>query len=250
MMAPLILATLASLTASLVLGIRLLRLAARTRETPELCIGLSFVFAGVIGYVLMLMGNPANPKLTPEQIQLLFSWGYGFISAGVACVYVFIWRTFRRQSSWAMWLMIAGCILTLGTGAPAVPPPGMEPSLGTGFWIGTAARLGSGVWGAAESLRWWWLLRRRLKLGLANPTVANRFLLWGISNLGTFLIFLGTSVTVNTDGETLTLLQIALISSVTLTVAATQWLAFFPSRTYEGWIDRRARAKYPALNAA
>jgi hypothetical protein len=250
MMALLLLATLASLVASLVLGVRLLRLAAGTREIPELCIGLSFISAGVIGYVLMLMGNPANPKLTPDQIQLFFTWGYGFISAGVACLYVFIWRTFRRNSSWGMWLLIAGCALTLGTSAPAVPPPGLEPSLGPGFWIGTAARLGAGAWGAAESLRWWWLLRRRLKLGLADPTVANRFLLWGISNVGTFLIFLGTSATVNTEGETLTLLQIALISSVTLTVAATQWLAFFPSKTYQGWIDRRARAKYPALNAA
>ena len=51
----LLLATLLSLTASLVLGVRLLRLAARTREFPELAIGSSFILAGVIGYAVLLV---------------------------------------------------------------------------------------------------------------------------------------------------------------------------------------------------
>ena len=38
----------------------------------------------------------------------------------------------------------------------------------------------SSLWGAAESLRYFSMMRRRAKLGLADPLVTNRFLLWGL----------------------------------------------------------------------
>ena len=58
MMALLGIATIASLTVSAVLAVRLLRLAQRTRERPEFAIGLAFLVAGVIGYSLMLAVVP------------------------------------------------------------------------------------------------------------------------------------------------------------------------------------------------
>ena len=62
------LSTVASLLASLVLGVRLLRLAVRTGQAPELAMGASFLFAGVIGYALMMIGNPGGQRSTR-------SWG-------------------------------------------------------------------------------------------------------------------------------------------------------------------------------
>jgi hypothetical protein len=247
MLALLLLSTLASFVASAVLGTRLLRLAARTREFPELAIGTSFIVAGVMGYVLMLMGNPGNQRLSTEQVQAFFAAGYALIGFGVACIYVFIWRTFRPDAVWARRLALAGCGALACTAVP-------EMGSGSGqlverdalFWLGIVARVGAGVWGAVESLRWWLLLQRRLTLGLADAVVANRFLLWGCANVCTFLIFLSTAFTKGgAEGEgALTPGVILLISSLTLAAAVTQWLAFFPSDGYAEWIRQRARARF------
>ena len=52
-------ATLASLIVSGVLGIRLLRLWSRTRQLPELAIGMSFLAAGVL--------TPRGPSMVSRQ---------------------------------------------------------------------------------------------------------------------------------------------------------------------------------------
>ena len=44
----------AFLAVSAVVGFRLLLLARRTRRLPELAIGLNFVFAGLVGYGLLI----------------------------------------------------------------------------------------------------------------------------------------------------------------------------------------------------
>lgn len=241
MLVLLLVATLASLVASSVLGARLLRLAHRTREIPELAIGTSFIVAGVIGYVMMLMGNPGTPGLTPEQAFRCFAAGYALIGFGVACIYVFIWRTFRPDAPWALALAIAGCVLLLCTGLPEKGPEGGQAiARGPSFWIGVAARVGGGTWGAVESYRWWRLLRRRLRLGLADAVVTNRFFLWGTANVSTSVIFVATTFSSGSEDQVLSGTMILTISSLTLLTACTQWLAFFPFRGYRAWIRARA----------
>jgi hypothetical protein len=239
MLALLLLATVASLVASCVLGARLLRLAARTREIPELAIGSSFVLAGVIGYVLMLAGNPATGAVTPEQALRLFTIGYMIIGLGVCCVYVFIWRTFRPTSVWAACLAALGVLLILWTNNDSIDPAGRFSAV---FWLGLLGRCGAGAWGAIEALRWWSLMRRRMQLGLADPVVTNRFLLWGLANGATFVVFLSTTLAPQeqTEAGSISTTQILTISTLTLATAILQWLAFFPSQRYLGWLRQRA----------
>ncbi len=76
----LLISTVASVVVSSVLGVRLLRLASRTRELPELTIGSSFILSGVIGYVVMLVGNPASGAMTVEMAERLLLIGYALWS--------------------------------------------------------------------------------------------------------------------------------------------------------------------------
>ena len=228
----LLVSTVASLVVSLILGIRLLRLAARTRELPEFAIGLAFIIAGVIAYSLMLIGNPSSGQLTLEQAMPIFSCGYALISLGVVCTYVFIWSVFRRDSAWGRGLMVIGSAGALITAFPMFEYRTVGIAQESFYWFGQLVRIGSGLWGAIEAIRWWSRMKRRVRLGLAEAIVANRFALWGAANLSTLAIFVSTSLITGAEGVVMTPARIALISSLTLSTTISQWLAFLPPAAY------------------
>jgi hypothetical protein len=108
---------------------------------------------------------------------------------------------------------------------------------------GTAAMLtalGAGyAWTAWEGLRYHRMLRRRMKLGLAEPTVANRFLLWA---------FAGIVATVWNTVSAYYLMRGANIGAHPVPLLATslggllsaflQVLIFMPPARYVRWIER------------
>ncbi len=234
MLVLLLFATAASITASLVIGIRLLRLALRTRELPETMIGSSFILAGVVGYVLMVVGNPQGGALTAEQSLQVTMLGYGLIGCGVCFLYVFIWRTFRPTSRVAGTLAIVAGIAVLLTTRATID---REAADTVPYFVGIFVRLASGAWGAFESLQWWSRMRKRLAIGLGDPVVTNRFLLWGLANVTTFVIFASTiAMPRTTEDPSLSSNLMIVISLLTIVAAAVQWLAFFPTQRYRRWV--------------
>jgi len=232
----LLLATLISLVTSSVLGARLLRLARRTGELPELLMGVSFVVAGVVGYVLTIVGRPGAQDIPERVANACFGAGYACISAGVVLTYVFNWMVFHRRSRVAAALTGVASLLVAATCIPMVqariahlPPNALD-------WIGNCARMGSGAWGAWVAFAHAGRLRRRAALDLADPALANRFLLWGLTMAATFVIFLATSLAVGPDANRMSAAHIALISTLTLAAAVAQWLAFFPPHAYLRWV--------------
>ena len=84
----------------------------------------------------------------------------------------------------------------------------------------------------------WGNLARRVQLGLCDPVVANRFLLWGVYGGATLLCALAylTSIGVATHaGEYPFFLDVLMIVP-TVFAALALWLAFFPSRAYRSWL--------------
>jgi len=228
----LLLSTVCSLVASAVLGVRLLRLARRTHEAPELVIGASFLVAGVLGYVLTIAGRPGAEGFPPAVAARLFGLGYACISVGVVLTYVFNWLVFQRSSRAATLATALASALVLATIAPMiVSRTGGTPG-GWIDWVGNASRMGSGVWGAWIAFVHYRRARLRVPLGLADPVVANRFLLWSVTMASTFVIFLATSIGMGADGSRMSAPHIAIISTLTLVAAVAQWLAFFAPQAY------------------
>ena len=88
-------------------------------------------------------------------------------------------------------------------------------------------------------------MRRRLRLGLADPVVTNLFFLWGIgagaAGLGTAIGTIAQLVTGLTPTQ---MPWITLSSSLHgLTAAVALWLAFVPNQTYLQFIEARARKR-------
>jgi hypothetical protein len=108
----------------------------------------------------------------------------------------------------------------------------------------TTPVLAAYLWTGWESLRYHGLMRRRVRLGLADPAVCDRLLLWGLMAL-----VVAAGVLLNTVALALQISifespWILLGSSATgLAQALLLVLAFAPPRAYLAWVRARARAQ-------
>lgn len=230
-----------------VVGERLLRLSRRTRQLPEQAIGLGLVLITVIGAPMSAAGRLPALVSTPLG-DGLFGLGLASALGGIALLFVFTWRVFRPDAEWAKGVVglaaLAACIDWLGLVLASQRGQTLDEILPhTRPWslaiVGLVAL--AFVWSSAESLRYHARLRRRLALGLADPVVVNRFLLWGISGVAT-VVMLGMIVACILAGQAplrdpLPMTAIAAAGNV---ASASWYLAFLPPPGYLRWVRRRA----------
>jgi hypothetical protein len=229
--------------ASLTVGVRLVRLWSRTRQLPELLIGIGVLGIGPVGFGLATVAELARPA-HPEIAAPLVAVALLAVSVGVFAKCVFNWRVYRRDSAW-----LAGVVSATGVILAACWLAELADGFHDPYRAGRAYFLRSGLqvfcllWGSAEALVYWRKMRRRLCLGLADPVVTNRFFLWG---LGAGAAGVGSAVGIAAQLVTglppLELPWIMLSSSLHgLVAAVAMWLAFLPTRSYLRFIEARAR---------
>ena len=101
----------------------------------------------------------------------------------------------------------------------------------------------------SESWRYYRLLRKRLRIGLAKPIVADSFRLWAVGILCAMLLSgisaicaqLGISFTESIPGILLT----GIMGSIS---AGCVWFAFIPPAGYVRWIEAQVPASADAVN--
>ena len=85
---------------SLIVGVRLLGLARRTRQLAEFAMGIGLVPIAGLGYPLMMLARFG--EFLPEPARLALLVGYQFCQIiGISFVALFNWRVFRPASRWA-----------------------------------------------------------------------------------------------------------------------------------------------------
>ena len=223
------------------LSLRLFRLASRTRQLPEALVGGYFLLVP-FGISLAIRVDRFSPELAPwarAGANALFTLG------GVALL-LFAWLVFRRDARWARMLAWGGSLGVLALWVAGFPLGAYQT--GANFFL-LLPVYASYLWVFLESLRYWTLLRRRLRLGLADPVVTNRFLLFAIWTGGvvaiTLLGLVGALVQLQNgsfrDGGGLgdpVLLGITRLLALPIAVAI--WLTFLPPRRYHAWLCRGA----------
>jgi hypothetical protein len=85
-------------------------------------------------------------------------------------------------------------------------------------------------------------MRRRARMGLGDPIVANRLLLWGIGASGIAAVTLVHLVAQLLGRYELPPSLVGVVSALLLGTAVAEWLAFFPPRAYRRRFGRRAEA--------
>jgi len=224
-----------------IVGIRLLLLSLRTGRMPERLIGLSLLLAGGLG-----SGGLIAAGLADEPRALILAIAMLSVDCGIAALGAFTWLVFRPTRLGAT--LVAVCVALLF--ASLITDRIAGHFLGvprTAFSMASdyAGRLGIYTWASYESLRQWVLARRRVRLGLSEPLVANRFLLWGVAALaalGIWLHSLWRELHRVADQTELYLVVTVLGGICALAI----WLGFFPPRAYRA---RFAAPSEPAVSA-
>jgi hypothetical protein len=219
---------LVQVAACMVIGGRLLRLAGRTREAPELFLGGAFLLLGAVGYPLSIV---ARGGTFGEHSAWALLAALGAQDLACICMIVATWRTFHadRVGLWA----VCGASLAAVSGSLIAGAVTGSPDAGFAYYVGFAVRMGSFTWAAFESLAYYRRLRRRQRIGLGDPVVLDRFRLWTISTFSIvagFAVFLGARLLGGNVGTSAVVLLAT--SAVGVVGGTSMWLAFFPPAGY------------------
>jgi hypothetical protein len=182
----------AFLLVSLIVGVTLLVMGARVRKLPELALGTALLTSGFIGYALWTWAN-GTPGLPDDIANAASLAGVTGQYVGAIAMLLFTYRVFRADRVGSVAFSLA--LLWIGVGLWGEVLTGAAASYRLGpietpwFFVGFGARTAAPAWMAYECLRYHALLRRRMKLGLADPAVASSVLWWGVAGAATTVAF-------------------------------------------------------------
>ena len=195
-------ATLAFVLGSALVSIRLLALAYRTREAPEILLGGALLCEAVLGYGVLIAnlvirgGLQVAAQDVPPLAVVIAGAGKFLTDVGVTLLLLFVVNVFRRQTPWA-WALAGTLALILwgGFAVGALHGSFRMERVGSLAWLCEYGVIWSHqLWCMMESYRYWGLLRRRAAFGLADPLVTNRFFLWGTASLASSIAIWAASV--------------------------------------------------------
>jgi len=223
---------------ALIIGIRLVLLSRRTRRLPELLVGLGVLLLAGVGYPLSVVAREV-PGLS-DAMRGAIGVAAGLVSVvGVTANTGFIWVLFRKGVAWADALFAA-----VGLGAAGLF---LAQTLlgdwvaGNLFWSWLPLLITvSFGWAFVECGHYHLALRRRMRLGLADATVTDRFRLYAVGT--------GLAVVTNLSGWVFWYREIEmptnpiggfLLFALGTSSSACMLLAFLPPRAYLAWVSRR-----------
>jgi hypothetical protein len=218
-------------------GARLLGLSRRTRETPELLLGLAFVVSGI---ALLLYLVPYLHYFEALWTSFIFAGRVGFIPVSVTFA-LFTRSVFRPGERWATWLVWAiAAVHSVGITGSALNGDWEGYSISSGwFWLEWVGYTLPMVWTGLEALTQYGPARRRVRLGLCGPLVCNRMLLWGLFGV----LQIGLSIVVlfqyaaYQEASVFTPGWDRLYGVFSMGSVAMIWFAFFPPAFYRRWIE-------------
>jgi hypothetical protein len=212
---------------------------------------VAYVFiSGVVGVrLLRLSGRAVARSKSRSSVQRRPEFWLGL---------VFLQQTFHPNERWARGLAwgLAGALLFASILIGVSEGYAVRVRNGAGYWTQFVVRDLVFMWVATDSLRYWLRLRRRMRLGLAEPLLANRFFLmgaWGstlavlswadpIARVWYTLISGSTTEWIPEIGRPILLLNMSVATGLLAVAGSAMLLSFFPTDRYRVWIGQRAEA--------
>ena len=225
----------------LVAGARLYRFSVRTGGAPERLLSVSLV---LWGFCFPLYDLPY--ALLDESMLTPFSFASRIVlHMGTIAFLLFTRKVFRSRERWATWL-VAGTIVCLvagvGGSARVGDWEGFYPLSNPWYWLEWVGRTAPMAWMGIEGFVQYRRARPRRRLGLCDPLVCNRFLLWSLTGmLWVFLelVIIAQNIDYEINQRWTSSLDFA-VSLLELLPVVVIWFVFFPPVSYRNWIANRA----------
>ncbi len=225
----------------LAVGLRLFALSRLTHGRPEYLLALNYLCTGIAYFLYeipsMFDQNPIE-VLIPARI---------IYSIGLIPLLLFARDVFRPDSRWARALVWA-IALCLFAGVFFSTLNGDIEGLmvdSVWFWCDWIGYTAPYVWMSTEALIAYRSARKRLKLGLCEPDVANRFMLWalfgffaaiaGVALIPLYLEYASTQLWPDWGDY--------VSGGLEALSTAVLWFVFFPPAFYRRWINRAAATR-------
>ena len=242
----------------LLIGGRLLRVATRSGATPDKLLTAFFLLIGLAVPLRLIVVDLLTNAGRSDTTYWLTTAGNVVLGTALSCLAAFTWRVFRAQQPWGRWLFLGlSCGILVTALAAALVGESKEASASILIVI-TAIGHSTLLWTFVECLLHYRRMRRRVSLGLADPVVANRFLLWSIWT-GALVVQtglqLGTRLALWVTGDDMVIASgqdpgeswlavIAFVKGALIVVAPTVFvsvgLSFSPPGAYRRWLEQRA----------
>ncbi|HEY5657715.1 MAG TPA: hypothetical protein VIY27_07980 [Myxococcota bacterium] len=223
---------------NLTVGIRLLSKGVALGARPEQLLGATLTLDGIEWlFWVMAFYTPAADTPLAELFGALCRV---FILAHNLCLLAFTRLVFRPESRGArgvVWVTASLIFVGLIGGFAAGDWMGNR-SDHVWLWVEMFALMVAYAWTLIESSLYYSRMRRRVGHGLADPVLANRFLLWasyGAASVATTLVWMFGALVVAQGGRYPFALD-AIMVGFTLVSALSLWLAFFPPLVYRTWV--------------
>jgi hypothetical protein len=217
---------------------RLLAVWRRSHQLPELLIAILILGVGTVAVGLGFLLR----AWAPDAALAIFLPIAG-ADVGMTALAIFSWQVYRPGSALAkgavvlvalgMLAVLADCVIEGRNVTLESTPASMTSSA---IYVGVMA------WSALEALLYWRPMRRRQRLGLADPVVTNRVLLWaiatGVASIG---ILIGAAAQHLGGVDPRESLWVSLVYALHGSVSAVAfWLAFAPPAFYRRWVCARS----------
>jgi hypothetical protein len=229
-------------------GVRLVRLARRNGTRPELLLGGALFLEGGLGYgvlITMTFARGWAGESGTSWIPTVSLLAKALHDVGVLMMITFIVTVFRPTDRWARALAaVMAAALIVGYAGHAAAGGFNELRIQTPwYWLGFATIGTVPIWGGIESFLYHGLMRKRAALGLADPVVVNRFLLWTLGSafsvLAIWTVSLPSLLQLPLDRQmAIAPLSLSITGIWGIGAIGAYWLAFFPP----AWYTRRMSA--------
>jgi hypothetical protein len=224
-------------------GLKLLGISARSGKLPEFAIGAGLFAYSAVGQPALLaqsvLGEETSLALR-MTISVVRIFAFYSTLLGLS---VFTWQVFGAESRWRQ--ALAAGLLVTGLMSSATTAWSNWLLHTAGVPLNLYGRLGISLhfavafgWVSLESLRYHALMRRRHALGLADPVVTNRFLVWGAGEGVSSLVVFALIATIVVRGE-ITIgdpIVSVFVTLAGLVNALVWWLSFAPPKAYLRWV--------------
>ncbi len=233
-------------------GARLLRLYSRNGNGPEGWLS-AFFFGLAIGVPLRL-NLTGSPDISAQWLGILSALALVGLTGAAGSLTMFTWRVFRPASLVAkLWTGLTICVFA-ATGPVLFAIDEMANQIHPISMLANLWAISAFAWTFVECVNYYTRMRRQTRIGLGDPVVQNRFLLWSIWT-GSFVLLpivtfsIKLTLLANAAPGEKVVASVAVMTFVRVVVLACSssmlvsiWLSFFAPDSYLVRIRGKATA--------